>query len=168
MLTGFRCPILAYDKYENPELKSLVRYVSWEELISESDVISFHMPPAADNFHIVNAESLSRMKDGVVIINTARGSLIDTADLAAAVENRKLGAAALDVIEDEGDMYYNNLQGDILKNRWLGILRAFPNVILTPHTAFYTDQAVSDMAENSIRSCAAFQKAEENPWEVRL
>jgi D-lactate dehydrogenase len=126
------------------------------------------MPAGADNFHIINAESLSRMKDGMVIINTARGSLIDTPALVDAIESRKVGAAALDVIEDEGDMYYNNLRGEILKNRWPGILRTFPNVILTPHTAFYTDQAVSDMVENSLRSCAAFQKNEENPWEVGL
>jgi D-lactate dehydrogenase len=168
MLRGFHCPILAYDKYENPDLASLVRYVRWEELIAESDIVSLHMPASAENFHIVNAESFDRMKDGVVIVNTARGSLIDTPALVDAIESRKVGAAALDVIEDEGDMYYNNLRGEILKNRWIGILRAFPNVILTPHTAFYTDQAVSDMVENSLKSCAAFQRSEENPWEVRL
>jgi D-lactate dehydrogenase len=167
-LGGFRCPILAYDKYENPDLAPLVRYVRWEELIAESDIISLHMPASAENFHIINAESLARMKDGVVIINTARGSLIDTPALVDAVESRKVGAVALDVIEDEGDMYYNTLRGEILKNRWLGILRAFPNAILTPHTAFYTDQAVSDMVENSLKSCAAFQRNEENPWEVGL
>ncbi|MDR1933407.1 MAG: D-lactate dehydrogenase VanH-A [Spirochaetales bacterium] len=165
-LSGFGCEILAYDKYEDEYLRRRVNYVSWDEMCARCDVISLHMPAARDNIHIVNAASLARMKDGVVIINTARGALIDTAAFMDAVESGKVGAAALDVVEEEGCLYYNNLRGRVLPNRDIAILKSYPNVILTPHTAFYTDQSISDMVENSIKSCLAFLRGEENPWEI--
>jgi D-lactate dehydrogenase len=165
-LTGFDCKILAFDKYESEEVRAFAKYVSWEELMARSDLISLHMPAAQDNYHIVNAESIAKMKDGVYIINTARGSLIDTEAFLDAVESGKIGGAALDVVEEEQGLYYNNLRGQIIRNRALAVLRSYPNVIITPHTAFYTDQAVSDMVENSLRSCIAFIRGGENPWEV--
>ena len=167
-LTGFDCKILAFDKYESEDVRAFAEYVSWEELIARSDLVSLHMPAARDNYHIVNAESIAKMKDGVYIINTARGSLIDTDAFLDAVESGKIGGAALDVVEDERGLYYNNLRGQIIRNRALAVLRSYPNVIITPHTAFYTDQAVSDMVENSLRSCIAFMNGEENPWEIKL
>jgi D-lactate dehydrogenase len=167
-LSGFGCEILAFDKFQSEELRASARYVSWEELIAKSDLISLHMPAAEDNYHIINAESIAKMKDGVCIINTARGSLIDTEAFLDAVESGKIGGAALDVVEDEKGLYYNNLRGQVIPNRALAVLRSYPNVIITPHTAFYTDQAVSDMVENSLRSCIAFIRGEENPWEIKL
>lgn len=116
--------------------------------------------------NMINKTSLSKMKDGVYIINTARGSLINTEDFIEAIENGKVGGAALDVIEQEAGMYYNDLKGQILSNRDLAILKSSPNVIVTPHTAFYTDQAVSDMVENSIKSCILFNENMDNPWIV--
>jgi lactate dehydrogenase-like 2-hydroxyacid dehydrogenase len=167
-LSTFGCEILAHDLYPSDELKGLARYVSWEELARSSDLISLHMPATEANYHLVNKASLATMKDGVFIINTARGSLIDTAAFIEAVESGKVGGACLDVIEDEAELYYNDLRGRPLKTRDLALLDAFPNVLVTPHTAFYTDQAVRDMVENSLRSCVAFQRGEDNPWEVRL
>ncbi|MDR1626904.1 MAG: lactate dehydrogenase [Spirochaetia bacterium] len=167
-LEGFGCGILAYDAHESEDLRRRVRYVGWEELCASCDIISLHMPAARDNHHIVNAASLAKMKDGVIIVNTARGSLIDTAAFMDAVESGKVGAAALDVVEEEGYLYYNNLRGKVLPNRDIAVLKSYPNVIVTPHTAFYTDQSISDMVENSIKSCIAFQRGGENPWEVRL
>jgi D-lactate dehydrogenase len=167
-LTGFDCKILAFDKYESEEVRAYAEYVSWEELVAGSDLISLHMPAMDDNYHIINTESIARMKDGVYIINTARGSLIDTEAFLDAVESGKIGGAALDVIEDERGLYYNNLRGRIIRNRALAVLRSYPNVIIMPHTAFYTDQAVSDMVENSLRSCIAFMRGAENPWEIKL
>jgi D-lactate dehydrogenase len=165
-LSGFGCEILAYDKYEDEDLRRRLRYVSWDEMCARCDVISLHMPAARDNIHIVNAASLAKMKDGVVIINTARGALIDTAAFMDGVESGRVGAAALDVVEEEGYLYYNNLAGKVLPNRDIAVLKSYPNVILTPHTAFYTDQSISDMVENSIKSCLAFLRGEENPWEI--
>jgi D-lactate dehydrogenase len=166
-LTGFDCKILAFDKYQSGEVRAFAEYVSWEELIAKSDIISLHIPAAEDNYHIINAGSIAKMKDGVCIINTARGSLIDTEAFLDAVESGKISGAALDVVEDEQGLYYNNLRGQVIPNRALAALRSYPNVIITPHTAFYTDQAVSDMVENSLRSCIAFIKGEENPWEIK-
>jgi len=167
-LSGFGCEILAHDLYPSDEVRGLARYVSWEELVRSSDLISLHMPATEANYHLVNRSSLAAMKDGVFIINTARGSLVDTAAFIEAVESGKVGGACFDVIEDEAELYYNDLRGAPLKNRDLALLDAYPNVLVTPHTAFYTDQAVRDMVENSLRSCVAFQRGEENPWEVKL
>lgn len=165
-LSGFECNIIAHDIYENEIVKAYGKYVDLETLISSSDVITLHMPATDSNYHIINKDSIKTMKDGVFIINTARGSLINTNDLIEALEENKIGGAALDVIENEADLYYNDLKGEILNNRELAILKSFPNVIITPHTAFYTNQAVSDMVENSIKSCVLFMENKENPWKV--
>jgi D-lactate dehydrogenase len=167
-LGGFGCGILAYDTYEDENIRRRVPYVSWEAMCASCDIISLHMPASRENYHIVNAASLAKMKDGVIIINTARGSLVDTAAFMDAVESGKVGAAALDVVEEEGYLYYNNLRGKILPHRDIAVLKSYPNVIVTPHTAFYTDQSISDMVENSIKSCLAFQRGGENPWEVEI
>ena len=98
--------------------------------------------------------------------NTARGGLIDTKALIEGIESGKVGAAGLDVIEDEFGLYYNDLKSEILNKRDLYILRGFPNVIVTPHMAFYTDQAVSDMVKHSIESCLLRADGEEDPWAV--
>ncbi|AAK79510.1 D-lactate dehydrogenase [Clostridium acetobutylicum] len=165
-LKGFECNIIAYDINENEEVKAHAKYVKLEELLMSSDVITVHVPGAEDNYHLINKNSISKMKDGVFIINTARGSIINTYDFIDAVEKGKIGGAALDVIENETNLYYKNLKGEVLGNRELAVLKSYPNVIITPHTAFYTDQAVSDMVENSILSCIAFYEGKENPWKV--
>jgi D-lactate dehydrogenase len=157
-LCGFGCRILAYDPYPNDSISCCAEYVSFDELISQSDIITLHVPGAKDNRCLISREVISQMKNGVVIINTARGSLIDTQALIDAIENGKIGAAGLDVIEREADLYYHDLTGKVLKHRDLSILQSFPNVIVTPHTAFYTDQAVSDMVEYSLLSCIEFLK----------
>lgn len=165
-LSGFECKVLAYDIYENEEVKAYAEYVDLNTILKNSDILTLHMPATENNYHMINKESIKLMKEQVYIINTARGSLINTDDLIEAIENKKIGGAALDVIEQEANLYYNNLNGEVSENRNLAILKSFPNVIVTPHTAFYTDQAVSDMVENSIKSCILFMENKENPWEV--
>lgn len=157
-LSGFRCNMLAYDLYPNEDVKNFAKYVPLDHLLKQSDIITIHAPATMDNKYLIDKESFEIMKDGVFIINTARGSLINTLDLIYAIENKKVGGAALDVIENEAGLYYNDLKSEILNKRDLAILKSFPNVIVTPHTAFYTDQAVSDMVENSILSCTEFMK----------
>ena len=110
--------------------------------------------------------SISQMKDQVVLINTARGGLIDTKALIENIESGKIGAAGLDVIENEFGMYYFDRKSDILDKRDLYILRGFPNVIVTPHMAFYTDQAISDMVKHSLESCLLVDQGKPNPWNV--
>ena len=165
-LAGFGCRILACDPVPNREAGAWAEYVSFEELLSRSDVITLHMPAAQENEHLIGAAAFQRMKPGVCLVNTARGSLIDTGALIDALEEGKVGAAALDVIENEAGLYYNDLKCVNLKNRELAVLRSFPNTFVTPHTAFYTEHAVRDMVEFSVQSCAAFYTGADNPWLV--
>jgi D-lactate dehydrogenase len=167
-LSGFGSKIIAYDLFENHETKQYAEYVPLEKLFKDSDIITMHVPATEDNYHLININSIKIMKQGVYIINTARGSLINTSDLIKGIEQKKIGGAALDVIENEGNIYYKDLKCQILENRELAILKSYPNVILTPHTAFYTDQAVSDMVEHSILSCILFMEGKENPFEVNV
>ncbi len=157
-LSGFETDIIAYDLYENDEVKKYASYVSLEELYRKSDVISLHLPATDQSFHMIDKAAIETMKDGVIIINTARGSLINTSELISALKSGKVKGAALDVIEGEELIYYQDFKGEIVDNSNLAILQSFPNVILTPHTAFYTDKVVSDMVENSIINCKAFME----------
>ncbi len=163
---AFGCRVVAHDLYENKELRGVAEYVPLARLFAESDLITMHMPATKENYHLINAETIASMKDGVFLINTARGSLVDTQALLDAVESGKIGGAALDVIENETGLYYNNLKNGILTNRERAVLKSYPNVIVMPHTAFYTDQAVSDMVEHSIESCLLFTQGGKNPWEI--
>lgn len=166
-LSGFGCRILAYDIFESDEVKEYAEYVDLETLYRESDIITMHAPSTKENHHMINNASLSQMKDGVIIVNCARGTLIDTEALVSGLESGKVGATALDVIENEFGLYYNSFVSQPMANRELALLRSFPNVILTPHTAFYTDESAREMAENAIKGCVLFAEGKENPFEVR-
>ena len=167
-LSGFGCRILCYDPYENDTAKKYARYVSLEELLADSDIITLHTNATQDNYHLLDAAAFARMKTGVQIINTARGKLIDTDALVEALESGKVGGAALDVLEKEDGLYYYNRIGDIIANRDMALLRSFPNVLLCPHTAFYTKQAVGNMVRSNFEAAEAFEKGEPTPHEVRL
>lgn len=155
-LSGFGCTLLAYDVRPRPEASSLAELVPLDELYGRCDIITLHTNATAENRHLLDAAAFAKMKDGVIIINTARGSLIDSDALIDAVESGKVGAAALDVIENENGLYYYNRSGDVLQNRELALLRSFPNVILSPHTAFYTDEDVSSMVKGSFEAVRCF------------
>jgi D-lactate dehydrogenase len=165
-IRGFGCRILANDLHPSSEAAQYAQYVDLDELYQKSDVITLHAPSTEQTFHMIDKEAISKMKNNVVIINTARGTLIDTMDLIEGIESEKIGAVAIDVVENETAIYYTDHKYQIIANRELAILRSFPNVIITPHTAFYTDQAVSDMVENSLKNCAAYYKGERIPFEV--
>ena len=155
-LSGFGCRLLAYDIHENDTAKKYAEYVDRDTIFRECDVITLHMNANDENYHIINADSIAKMKDGVHIINTARGKLIDSEALIDGIQTGKLGGAALDVVEFENGLYYYNLMGEVMINPKLAILRSFPNVILSPHTAFYTAEDVCDMIEGNFRSCYEF------------
>lgn len=165
-LSGFGCSILAYDKYPYDSVKDIVSYVDLETLFRNADVITLHVPGNDENYHMIDEKAFAIMKDGVTIINTARGTLIDTEALISAVECGKVGAAALDVVENETEIYYKDFKHQPFSHHEMAILNSFPNVIMTPHTAFYTNMAVSDMVEHSILSCLKFVNNEENPWRI--
>ena len=157
-LSGFGCKILAYDLHPAEDLAGIAEYTDLNTLLALSDLVTLHVPAVKENTHLINRDTLAGMKDGVILINTSRGTVVDTPALIDALESGKVGGAALDVIEGESELYYNDLRGRILKNRELAILKSYSNVIVTPHTAFYTDQAVSDMVENSVLSCLNYIK----------
>ena len=165
-LHGFGCRILAYDLYPNHSLDSLAEYVSLDELLECCDILSLHAPATKDNYHLIDKSALARMKDGVMIINAARGTLVDSDAFIEGIESGKVGGAALDVLEDEAGLYYRNLSGEVLTNHQMAILRSFPNVILSPHTAFYTDDAVAEMCRCVFESVRAFEAGEDNPLEA--
>jgi D-lactate dehydrogenase len=165
-LSGFGCKILAYDLYEKEEVKQLADYVDLDTLLAQSDVITFHTPLTEENYHMINKETIAKMKDGAVLINTARGALIDTEALLEGLESGKIGGAGLDVVEDEFGLYYYDHKNDVLANRNIGILRAMPNVTVTHHMAFYTDNCTETVVRDSILSCILFMEGKENPWQV--
>lgn len=167
-LSGFGCRLLAYDLFENEEVKnSGVPYVTLEEMWRQADVITLHTPLTDDNYHMINSEAISKMKDGVMIINTARGGLIDSAALISGIESGKIGGAGLDVVENEFGLYYYDHKSDILNNRELAVLRGFPNVTVSHHMAFYTDDCVDTVVRDSLLGCKYFVEGKENPWEVK-
>ena len=155
-LSGFGCELLAYDLYQNDEVKKIAKYVPLETLLAESDVITLHTNATEENHHLLNAEAFAKMKPGVTIVNTARGKLIDSDALIAGLESSKIGAAGLDVLENENGLYYYNRMGDVIPNPELAAFRAMPNVILTDHTAFYTYEDVKSMVRGVLESAAAF------------
>lgn len=165
-LSGFGCRVYACDPIQDPQTARYAQYTDLERIFEKCSIITLHMPLTQDNFHMINKESISRMKEGVVLINTARGSLIDTNALIQGLEEGKIGAAALDVVENEFQMYYYDRKSDLLNHRELSILRGFPNVIVTPHMAFYTDRSVSDMVECSVKALWLMEQGKPNPWQV--
>lgn len=165
-LTGFGVKILAYDPYPNPELDRYATYATLDEIWRECDLISFHVPLLDSTYHLVNAESLAKMKDGVVLVNTARGGVIDSDALIDALASGKVGAAGLDVVENEFNMYYYDLKNEPFLHKQLATLKSFPNVIVTPHMAFYTDDDVRGMVSTSLHSIKLELTGQDNPWRV--
>ena len=160
-LSGFGCRILAYDGHENPAVKALAEYVTLDTLYRESDVITLHVPLLPDTYHMINSDSLAKMKKGVVLINCARGPLTDIKCLISGIESEQIGALGLDCIEYEEDIVHKDLRTDILSNRDMAYLRQFKNVIHTQHMAFYTDSAVKSMVECGVRGLVEMAEGKE-------
>ncbi len=165
-LSGFGCKMIAYDKYENEDVKKYATYVSLEEIWAQSDIITLHTPQTEETYHLVNRDTIAKMKDGVILINTARGPLVEADALLDALESGKIGAAGLDVVENEFGLYYYDRKNDVLDNRELALLRSYPNVVVTHHMAFYTDNYVETVVADSLKSCACFMQGKDNPWQV--
>lgn len=165
-LSGFGCKMLAYDLYENEEVKQYAEYTDLDTLLKNSDVITLHAPATDNNYHMIDASAIEKMKQDVVIINCARGALIDTDALIDGIESGKVGFAGLDVVEHESGLYYFNRMGEPLHNPKLAILRSYSNVLVSPHTAFYTEEAVANMAENSIIGAMKYMNGEDTPYLV--
>ena len=158
-LRGFGCRIVAHDTRPT----AAVDYVGLDELLSRSDIVTLHTPLTADTHHLLDGRRIEQMKPGAVVINTGRGSLVDTQALLQALESGRLGGAALDVLEGEEGTFYADCRGRAIDNEPLLRLQAMPNALVTPHTAYYTDHALSDTVENSLLNCLAFESGAQ-PW----
>ena len=141
---GFGANVLAYDKY--PAKDSGINYVELETLFRESDIISLHCPLTKETHHIINKDSIAMMKQGVYLINTSRGSLIESQSLLDGLTSGKVGAAGLDVYEEESDLFYEDFSNIVIKDDILSILVSRPNVIITSHQAFLTEEALKGIA----------------------
>ena len=151
---GFGMNVLAYDKY--PSEASGLTYTTLEDLFQRSDIISLHCPLTEETKHMVNADSIAKMKKGVTIINTSRGALINTEDLIQGIKERKVGAACLDVYEEEGDFFYEDYSGHVVQDDKLVRLIAMPNVIVSSHQAFLTQEALNNIAATTVDNALKF------------
>jgi len=151
---GFGMRVIAYDKF--PSKDNGIEYVSLDELWERSDIISFHCPLTSENKHMVNAHSIEKMKKGVVIINTSRGALIDSDALLDGIKQRKIGASCLDVYEEESDVFFHDFSGHIVSDDVLARLISMPNVIVTSHQAFLTNEALQNIAQTTLKNIEQF------------
>ncbi len=152
---GFGMRVLAYDKF--PAQDTDIAYVPLDTLFRESDIISLHCPLTEETHHIVDAVAIEKMKKGVVLLNTSRGALIDADALLAGIKARKVGAACLDVYEEEGDIFFEDFSGHIIEDDTLARLISMPNVIVTSHQAFLTEEALGNIAETTVENLLTMQ-----------
>ena len=149
ILNGLGMKVIAYDKYPNEQAAKdeNFTYVTQDEVFANADVLSLHCPLFPETRHTINEESIKKMKDGVIIINSARGGLVDTAALVEGLKNKKIGGAGLDVYENERDYFYEDESASVLEDDTLARLLSFNNVVVTSHQAFLTKEALDNIAE---------------------
>jgi len=159
---GFGCRVIASDAYEHEELKATlgVQYVTLPELYRNADMISLHVPLTNETQHLIDAAAIAQMKPGVTLINTSRGALVDTPALIDGLKTRHVGAAGLDVYEEEGPLFFRDLSHQVLQDDVLARLLTFPNVLITAHQGFLTREALANIADTTLASVAAFEKGE--------
>lgn len=165
---GFGMNVLAYDKFpvEGLDNGDTIRYVELNELFAKSDVISLHCPLTEETNHIIDADALDKCKRGVIILNTSRGALVDAEALLNGIKSRKVGAACLDVYEEESDLFFEDNSGHILEDDTLARLITMPNVIVTSHQAFLTEEALENIAETTVKNIVGFFETNQCPNEL--
>ena len=165
---GFGMKVLAYDKFPAKGLDNgdTIRYVEKDELFAKSDIISLHCPLTEDTHHMINEAAIEKCKKGVVILNTSRGALIDAEALLKGIKSRKVGAACLDVYEEEADLFFEDNSGHIMEDDTLLRLISMPNVIVTSHQAFLTEEALENIAETTVKNIVGFFENGQCPNEL--
>lgn len=163
---GFGMKVIAYDLYENNGLKNFVEYKTLPEVLAESDLLSLHCPLTNDTYHLVNLETIRQMKDGVVLVNTSRGALVDTADLIEGIRMRKFAGVGLDVYEEETDNVFEDRSDEILEHSTTARLLSFPNVMITSHQGFFTREALTAIAETTLQNALDFTAGKDSPNSV--
>jgi D-lactate dehydrogenase len=159
IMRGFGCRIVALDPYPNDTCRQLgVEYVELSALLAQSDVVTLHCPLTPATFHLINAESLDRARPGAMFINTSRGAVIDTRAMIAALKTGKVGALGLDVYEEEADLFFENLSNVVIQDDVFARLLTFPNVLITGHQGFFTSDALSAIADVTMRNIDEFAR----------
>jgi D-lactate dehydrogenase len=157
ILRGFGCRVLGFDRYEDPECKQMgVEYVSIEDVLFNSDIVSLHCPLTPETFHLINEETISKMKKGVMLINTSRGALIDTKAVIRGLKTGQIGFLGLDVYEEEADLFFEDLSDKIITDDVFMRLLTFPNVLITGHQAFFTRNAMKNIADVTMNNIFSF------------
>lgn len=163
LIKPFGTRILANDLYPKKELEGIVEYVDLDTLLEQADLVTLHAPAATENHHMINADAIAKMQPGSVIVNCGRGDLIEPEALISALESGHLAGAALDVVENDLDYFHRDVRFGTIRHRNLVLLRSFPNVLVTPHIAFYTREVVSAMVEQSVDSLLELRETGSSP-----
>lgn len=164
IMNGFGCNLIGYDIEENKELKRnyKLKYVSLQNLCEQADIITLHLPLNKDTFHLIDEEKIEAMKPGVIIINTARGAVLNTEHILNALESKKIGALGIDVYENEKEIFFKDLSNNIPNDNLLLKLNAMPNVLITGHHAYLTTEALSNIAETTINNLESWSSGKVN------
>ena len=170
ILHGFGCHLVGYDPYPNPKFAEIndARYVDLPELLSSSDIISLHCPLTPENHHLINAKTIAQMKPGVMLINTSRGQLIDTKSAIEGIKSGIIGYFGIDVYEQEESIFFKDLSDTIIQDDTFQLLQSFPNVLITSHQAFFTREAMNDIANTTISNITDFEVGNSLKNEVKL
>ena len=164
---GFGMKIIAYDVFENPSIKEFTTYVTLDELLAQSDLISLHCPLMDNTYHLINRETISKMKDGVILVNTSRGALVKTDDLIEGIRAHKFFGVGLDVYEEETPNVFEDRSDEILEHSVTARLLSFPNVMITSHQGFFTSEALAAIAQTTLQNIRFYENGEETPNEVK-
>jgi D-lactate dehydrogenase len=160
IMRGFGCKLLGYDSYHNPTCLEIgMEYVSLPELLAQSDVISLHCPLTPDTHHLINAKAIAQLKTGTMLINTSRGGLIDTQAAIDGLKSGAIGYLGIDVYEQEADLFFEDLSNEVIQDDTFQRLLTFPNVIVTGHQAFFTSQALANIAETTLSNITEFEQS---------
>jgi D-lactate dehydrogenase len=169
ILSGFGCRVLAYDPEPPPALAEIgAAAVALDRLLAESDIVSLHCPLTPDTHHLIDRDAVARMKHGVMLINTGRGALVDTGALIKGLKSGAIGYLGLDVYEEEGDLFFENLSDQILQDDIFARLLTFPNVLVTGHQAFFTAEAMAAIAATTIANLSSFEEQGVPRYPVRI
>lgn len=161
ILRGFGCRVIAHDVQRNPTCEQLgAVYAPLDQLLAESHIVSLHCPLTPETFHLINTGTLGKMKAGAILINTSRGALVDTRAVIGALKSGRLGGLGLDVYEEEGDLFFEDMSRSVIQDDVFSRLLTFPNVIVTGHQAFFTQEALQAIAEQTLQSATAFERGE--------
>ncbi|MEC4816749.1 MAG: 2-hydroxyacid dehydrogenase [Scytonema sp. PMC 1069.18] len=167
IMKGFGCHLLAYDVYHNPDFEAQgAKYVEISELFANSDIISLHCPLTPQTHHLINSDAVEQMKPKVMLINTSRGALINTNAVIEGLKSGKIGYLGIDVYEQESDLFFENLSDVIIKDDVFQRLTTFPNVLITGHQAFFTEEAIRNIAETTVANMTDFEQGRPCPNEI--